>query len=413
MPGLAHAGERNQYELLFEHAPVAIWLEDFSAIYDYLVRVAQGRAIPDLLQDRSVVVECIRRVRIIHVNLRAREFYGAQTSEDLTSHFEDLFDDASIEVFRQELLAFHSGSQRFDADVMATTLGGEERLVRMNCALAPSPLNNPWSFLVVTFTDLDERRALEQDLRASERRAHDYARNLAMLNKDLESFAYAAAHDLREPLRTVSLYAQLLRHSQPETANERTAAAIQFILSNTERMQQLITDLLGFAQSAGDHRNGSNAACDANSVAHEVLLSLAAAIRDSGAEIQIGPVPLLAVEPGHMRQLLQNLIGNAIKYRQAGRPLLIRVSAEASRPGRVILTVSDNGQGIRPEYQERIFNIFHRLHGPEIAGSGIGLALCARIAGIYNGSINVESDGTSGSAFHVDLPAAGHSSDEV
>jgi signal transduction histidine kinase len=406
--------EHSPYALLFEHAPVAIWLEDFSEIYQYLTEVAAGAPLASVLEDRAIVIECIRRVRILHVNRTAREFYGAVTSEELTLQFEQLFDEASVELFRQELCAFAEGREVFQTEVFAKTLRGDERLVQMNCSLVPDQAS-PWSFLIVTFTDVEERRVLEQHLRASERRAQDYARSLALLNKDLENFAYAAAHDLREPIRTVALYAQYLEQLQRDHPSPRAETAVQFILASTQRMQQLITDLLTFAQTAGAPPSESPV-CDPGQIAGEVVLSLNAAIQEAGATIHVQPLPRLAVQSGHFRQALQNLLSNAIKYRHPDRPLRIEVSADLRPGNRARITVADNGSGIKPEYQERIFAIFHRLHGQEVQGSGIGLALCARIAAMYHGRTWVESDGISGSAFYIELPVVPtprHSIDEA
>ncbi len=393
------------YELLFENAPVAIWLEDFSRVFHWLAgQVGDGRTeIASLLSRPAAIHECIRRIRILHVNRRAREFYGASTSNELKINFEALFNEESLHVFREELLAFWNGKSSFEADIEAYTLRGESRRVMMNCAMLPRP-GERWSFVIVTFTDVTERHRLEQSLRESEVRAQEYASSLLRLNHDLERFAYAAAHDLREPLRTVSLYTQLLMQLQGPQLSDRAATAARFILDGTRRMEQLISDMLGYALTLDATVHQASPQTDTSAVIREAVANLDAAIREADAALTTEALPHVAVERGHMQQLLQNLIGNAVKYRSLTRRLAIHISAR-HRDDRVILCVSDNGAGIRPEYQTRIFEVFRRLHGPEIQGSGIGLALCRRIVEQYHGSIWVESDGISGSTFCVDLPA--------
>lgn len=413
MADTSDSSPHSRFELLFENAPVAIWLEDFSAVHQFLSGAVNSGSVSlaSLFDARpELVLEAIRRVHVIHVNRKAREFYQADTVQELTRHFPQLFDERTVQTFRDELVAFWEYGPSFEADVLTTTLHGETRLVRMNCAILPDQAS-PWSFVIVTFTDLTERQHFEQSLRDSERRAQSAAEDLkrtnqilARLNGDLERFAYAAAHDLREPLRTISLYAQLLVQFHGSTLTGHGDAAIRFILDGTKRMEQLIGDLLSFARVIEPTHLRPPASAQTSTVLGETLQILDAAIRESNALLHLEPLPTVAVEPGHLRQLFQNLIGNSVKYRSRTRRLELRISARTDA-GRVILCFADNGEGIKPEYHERIFGIFQRLHGHDVQGSGIGLALCRRIAGLYNGRIWVESDGSNGSKFFIELPS--------
>ncbi|MDZ4801570.1 MAG: ATP-binding protein [Bryobacteraceae bacterium] len=405
-------GAHTRFELLFENAPVAIWLEDFSTVHEYLLNLTHDRrlSLATVFEARpDTVAECVRRVRIIHVNRQARAFYQAETVRQIADQFTQLFDAQTLQTFRQELLAFWDNHSSFEADILTPTLPGVQRLVKMSCAILPDQ-SAPWSFVIVTFTDLTERHEFEESLRQSERRATSAAEELrrtntilARLNTDLERFAYSAAHDLREPLRTISLYTQLLMQFDGPKLTSHGETAVRFILEGTRRMERLIKDLLGFAHATEPKPGDTKAVSDFTAVLSETLQTLDAAIRESNTSLHLERLPPLAVDPGHLRQLLQNLISNAIKYRGTSRRLEITITGQVET-NRVTLCVADNGTGIKPEYQHRIFEIFQRLHGQEIQGSGIGLALCRRIAGIYGGRIWVESDGASGSAFYVELP---------
>jgi light-regulated signal transduction histidine kinase (bacteriophytochrome) len=250
---------------------------------------------------------------------------------------------------------------------------------------------------VVAFTDLTDRRRLEQSLR----RANDL---LHRVSSDLEHFAYAAAHDLREPLRTITLYAQLLQTSTERQAAITSEKAVSYILQNSTRMQGLIDDLLAFARAIEPDECAPCPLVDTHAVVSDVLSGIAGAIGTSNATVDVSPdLPPVPVHAGHLRQVFQNLFTNAIKYRMPGRNPVVKVSA-VSRENEAVFCVADNGMGISADYHQRIFGIFDRLHGANVEGSGIGLAVCKKIVEKYQGRIWVESRVDQGSAFYFTVP---------
>jgi signal transduction histidine kinase len=394
----------SRYRTLFEQAPVAIWDEDFSSVREFLQSlVAEGTVSlrEHLEADPSLVAEAIRRVRVRHVNRAAREFYGAKSEDELINALPSLFDPAAARVFIEEIVALASGASTFSAELVTATLTGERRLVQMNVSMLPDDhegeLLPEWSQVVVAFTDLTERRRLEQSLR----RANDL---LHRVNNDLEHFAYAAAHDLREPLRTIALYAQLLQASigrQPALTSEK---AVSYILQNTARMQGLIDDLLAFARAIEPDEWAPCPLVDTRAVVSDVLSGIAGAIGTSNTQVVIAPdLPAVPIQPGHLRQVFQNLFTNAIKYRSPGRTPVVEVRA-LHRDNETVFCVSDNGIGIASEYHQRIFAIFDRLHGANVEGNGIGLAVCKKIVEKYQGRIWVESEVDQGSSFYFSIP---------
>jgi signal transduction histidine kinase len=391
----------SRYRTLFESAPVGIWDEDFSAVKELLedlLPLGAEEVRRHLESSPGLVTEAIQRVRVRHVNRIAREFYGAETEEDLIRALPTLFDAGAAKVFIDEIVALAGGAATFSAELVVSTLSGERRLVQMNVSVLAAEAND-WSQVVVAFTDLTERRRLEQSL-------HRANEMLQRVNFDLEQFAYAAAHDLREPLRTIALYAQLLQKLQPEKLGPPAHRALTYILHNAARMETLVEDLLTFAQTIEPHDLTRCPLVDAHVIAAEVLAGIAVAIKQAGARVAVSPdLPAVAVQAGHLRQLFQNLVLNAIKYRSPDRIAEVCVTGkELDREA--LFCVSDNGIGISPEYHDRIFGIFKRLHSTQIQGNGIGLALCKKIVEQYGGRIWVESQVNAGSKFYFTVPAA-------
>jgi signal transduction histidine kinase len=250
------------------------------------------------------------------------------------------------------------------------------------------------------------RRALrekqERGLRQrAEKHLAEKAEELARSNADLEQFAYVASHDLQEPLRMVTAYTQLLAERYRGQLDENADKFIGYASEGALRMQVLIQDLLAYSRVGRKESAYGNVDC--NLVMKEVLQSLASAIQESGAVITLGELPEVWADRTQMAQVFQNLIGNAIKFRQEDTPR-ISVQAEAA-DDHWLFTVSDNAIGIEPECAENVFVVFQRLHTrAEYPGNGIGLAICKKIIERYGGKIWVESQVGVGSSFKFTLP---------
>lgn len=227
------------------------------------------------------------------------------------------------------------------------------------------------------------------------------AEELSRFNAALEQFAFAAAHDLQEPIRNVSLYTQLLAKRYHGQMGREADHFIRTITEGAERLAHLVQDLLEYTRAVVSPSEPL-AEVDCNEAMADVLFNLRTAMESTQARVTYSPLPALAVYRIHITVLLQNLISNGIKYRGARVPC-IHVSAEREN-GWWHFRVRDNGIGIGPQYREKIFGVFTRLHGREIPGTGIGLAICQRIVHHYNGRIWVESEPGEGSVFHFTLP---------
>jgi len=235
--------------------------------------------------------------------------------------------------------------------------------------------------------DIHDRKEMEQHLRRA--------------NSDLQQFAYSASHDLQEPIRTIAIYSQLVGKRYGSRLDETGLSFLEYLTTAAQRMEKLVRDLLLYTRT--DLIDGSAVQTDANQVLTDVLAGLAGRMNEANAVVTSDSLPIVGMHAVHLQQLLQNLIGNGIKY-CTGRQAQIHVSAR-ERNGCWVFSVKDNGIGIDHAYKERIFGIFKRLHtSDKYSGTGIGLAICHRIVERYGGRIWVESEPGRGSTFFFTSP---------
>jgi signal transduction histidine kinase len=239
-----------------------------------------------------------------------------------------------------------------------------------------------------------------------------YANELGRSNRELQDFAFVASHDLQEPLRKIRAFGNRLQQKYADALGDQGGDYVNRMQAAAERMSRLINDLLAFSRVTTKGRPFQPT--ELNAVADDVLDDLEVAIEESGAQITVGNLPAVEADPTQMRQLFQNLIGNALKFRHPDTPPRVTIVAstlpateESDDPAEEVceITVSDNGIGFDEQFLERIFTPFQRLHGREqYAGTGIGLAVCRRIVERHNGSITAESTPGEGATFMIQLP---------
>jgi PAS domain S-box-containing protein len=250
--------------------------------------------------------------------------------------------------------------------------------------------------IVCVAQDNRDRKQMEESLRTT-------AEDLRRSNADLSQFAYVASHDLQEPLRMVASYVQLLQKRYRGKLDADADEFIHYAVDGANRMQRLIQDLLSYARV--DTRTQPTQIVESAKVFDQAVTNLRVAIAEHQAEVTRDPLPLVRGDATQLAQLLQNLIGNALKFKGDRSPR-VHVSAKVDQQ-QWVFTVRDNGIGIEPKYFERIFAIFQRLHSREqYPGTGIGLAICKRIVERHGGRIWVESEPGAGTAFHFTLPIA-------
>jgi len=289
-----------------------------------------------------------------------------------------------------ELQAYPEGGEPFQAEFSFSPLQTDEGVV-VTCSIR----------------DISERKRTEERIRELntnlEERVLERTEALLRSNEELQQFAYVASHDLQEPLRTVSIFAQLLAKRYRGLLRDDADQFIKFIIDGSERMEKLIHDLLDFSRV--DARGAdyfTRMSCE--NAFDDAVRNLHSLIEESGAVVTHDPLPWINGDPVQITRLFQNLLVNSIKYR-GEEPPRIHIAAE-NRGGEWLFSVHDNGIGIEPQYAEKVFGIFRALVPRDrSSGTGMGLAICRKIVSRHEGRIWVESQLGKGASFYFTLPA--------
>lgn len=277
--------------------------------------------------------------------------------------------------------------------------------------LSLSPMvneNGKTIYWIGSLVDIHAQKVMEETLRdnkelqETKQLLEEKVKELNRSNQELEQFAYAASHDLQEPLRKIVYYGDYLNARYAEQIDERGKLYFSNMMGASQRMTQLIHDLLNFSRIYRE--NLHLVKTDMNLLAAEAMNDLDLAIKTKRAQIEVSPLPVLPVYPMQMRQLFHNLLSNAIKFSDERRVPLVKVYAEKGDKA-IQLIFEDNGVGFEEKYLDKMFSLFQRLHSREkYAGTGIGLAMCKKIADLHNGSITACSKPGNGAKFILTLP---------
>lgn len=250
------------------------------------------------------------------------------------------------------------------------------------------------NYILVLQRDISDRKKIEETLRKTNR-------ELIASNEELEKFAYLASHDLREPLRMVTSFTQLLAQRYSGRLDGDADQIIGFAVDGASRMEELINDLLEYSRVGKAEKPWELLDCEA--IVDQALINLQVSLREANVNLTRRPLPTVTGDAGQLIQLWQNLLDNAIMYRSQDSPT-IEIGAEV-QDGKWLFWVQDNGIGIAPQHQKRIFQIFQRLHTKEeYPGTGIGLAICHKIVERHQGQMWVESAPGAGATFYFTLP---------
>jgi PAS domain S-box-containing protein len=351
------------------------------------------RGLLEAAPDAMVVVN--QAGQIVLLNVQAEKQFGYRRDELVGQKVKNIIPEG----FAERLVA---DALRSTEDALAQQIGtGIELTGRRKdgsefpIELMLSPLESAEGILVTAaIRDITTRKTAEAHLL-------NKVEELNRSNEELGQFAYIASHDLQEPLRMVASYTQLLSRRYKGKLDSDADEFISFAVDGASRMQRLIQDLLAYSRVGTKGSDLLDTSCE--EALQQALVNLRGSIEESGALVTHDPLPAVLADEMQLVQLFQNLVGNAIKYQSPGIPR-IHISAAMNGEKKWIFSVKDNGLGIDPQYFERIFGMFQRLHKrEEFAGTGIGLAICKKIVERHGGSISVESQPGQGSTFHFAL----------
>jgi PAS domain S-box-containing protein len=384
--GLALLGTGAGLAFISRHREARLYRDRASTAEALHALATRHEAILDSVPD--IIMEVDNNKIYTWMNQPGRAFFG----DDAIGH-------PASEFFSGEQKTYDAVQPLFDGDEGLIYVeswqrrrDGEKRLLAWWCRQLTDPAGNVTGALSTARDITDLRRAQE----ARELAAADLERS----NKELEQFAYVASHDLQEPLRMVSSYVQLLAQRYEAQLDDKARKYIGYAVDGAVRMQQLIEDLLLYSRAGT--RGGPLEPTDSLAALDGAVQNLAKAIEEKGASITHGDLPVVRADAPQLTQVFQNLLSNAVKFRGEAPPR-IHVSAEDN--GSVwTFSVRDNGIGIEPQYADRVFVIFQRLHTrQEYAGTGIGLAVCQRIIERHGGRIWFESEPGVGSTFYFTI----------
>ena len=305
------------------------------------------------------------------------------------------WDIAPLREMLRDKLPLESQLDDFDVDHAFPGIG--RKVMLLNARLVSQGPNEP-RIILLAIEDITQRRFTEW-------RLAEQHRELVRSNEALDEFASVASHDLQEPLRKILSFGDLLNRSAGTALEGAPREHLARMLSAADRMRTLISDLLRYSQVSA--RVQPLVRTDLARIAGEVVADLETTIAESGGRVEIGTLPVIDADALQMRQLLQNLLGNALKYRRTDVPPVVRLSGASPGGRNCTITVADNGIGFNEQHAAKIFGMFVRLHGrAEYDGSGIGLAICRKIVERHDGTITATGIPGQGATFKVTLPVA-------
>jgi PAS domain S-box-containing protein len=344
---------------------------------------------PLLVLDPSFRVTHANRAFLRTFRVTADETIG----EDLFSLGDGQWDIAPLRDLLRDKLSIEPRLYDVDVDHAFPRIG--RKIMLLNARLVAHGPNDPRMILLAIEDVTGRRRA--------ERKLEEQRRELQRSNAALEEFASVASHDLQEPLRKILAFGERLNTSAGASLDAPSRHSLERMLHAAARMRGLINALLAYSQVTTRVRHF--APTDLAVVAREVVADLETTIVEAKGRVEFGPLPVVDADAVQMRQLLQNLIGNALKYRHPERPVVVRLGSSNGDGALATITITDNGIGFESEYAEKIFRLYERLHSrAEYDGSGIGLSICRKIVERHGGTISATGIAGEGATFAVTLP---------
>ena len=388
--------------LLFAAASIAVLTWSYQTLKrESLLRYhlkENYRRLLDSSPDATFVLDEIGTMLL--VSHRCTSFFGYSTSELVGRNFETLLPERFRGKHRQAQAAFiERWRNHAEAESAIEIIGLRKDRSEFPGEVTLSPILGPDGFTVVcAVRDITERKLQQAKLKMK-------SDELERSNQELEQFAYVASHDLQEPLRMITSYLKLLDKRSHDELDITAREFLAYALDGARRLREMIVSLLAYSRAGNERFPLTPVDCKA--IFHRVMINLDDVVKETGAQVRVGSLPTLITSGPCLERVFQNLLGNALKYRST-HPPKVEVMAER-RETSWVFSVRDNGLGIPQDSMPRIFQLFQRFHGSDVAGTGIGLATSKRMVERLGGRMWVSSTPEAGSTFYFSLPDDGPS----
>jgi signal transduction histidine kinase len=398
-----------RYRLLFEGSPVSIWEEDFSQVKAHFddLRASGVTDFREYFEGHpDEVAVCAELVRVLDVNQATLNLLKAPDKHALLAGLPMVPADTTSDVLRDEMIALAEGEREFESgEELHRTLTGELRSMSVRVSVAPGS-ESTLDRVLVSIVDITDLKRAEHEVlqlnRELEQRVLDRTAELEAANKELEAFADSVSHDLRAPVRHSAGFLELLVEKADAALDEESREYVARISSSTERMRQLIDDLLAFSRLG--RREMTKEPVDLNLLVQDVVRELMPEAQDRCVRWSIEALPAVSADRAMLRQVLSNLLSNALKFTRGRPEARIDVGFRVYR-GDTVVFVRDNGAGFDMARAHDLFGVFRRLHpSAEFEGTGIGLANVQRIINRHGGRTWAEGEVDHGAVFHFSLP---------
>ncbi len=402
---LVHELQVYQAELEIQNEELKKSQDELSSLYTHY---------HELYEDAPVGYFSLSRDGIIrNVNAEGAKLLGLKKDKVITRGFNRFIPINCQNIYYYYLAnAIDSGKmQNFELELLRDNL---IFYVQMRIVPLYGKINEKYRIVIVDITELKEtqmelkeaRDFLDFKVQERTRELNVSVDELKRSNEELQQFAYVASHDLQEPLRTISSFTQLLERRYKDKLDSDADEFIDYVVDAAQRMQQMIIDLLEYSRVIS--KGGEFKEIDANESLDAALFNLKGLIEECNVEVTHDELPEIIADQGQITKVFQNLISNSIKFSKPDKPPKIHISAKEDQDkNEYVFSVQDNGIGMDPQYAERIFTIFQRLHTmDEYQGTGIGLSIVKRIVERHGGHIWVESELGKGSTFYFSIPYA-------
>jgi PAS domain S-box-containing protein len=351
-------------------------------------------ALLDLAHDAILVRDLSASGKILYWNKGAEEMYGWSKKETLGEGISEILKTGFPESL-EEIKAHLFRAEQWEGELVHNTKAGERIIVESRWALQRDDAGSPCAILEIN-RDITDRKRAEEDLKA-------YASDLEGSNRELEDFAFITSHDLQEPLRKIQVFSERISTRYKDVLDDQGRDWLERIQRSAHRMRALIDDLLRYSRLTTSKE--SLGPVSLKEPIEEAVMDLRVLIEETGGRVEIGDLPTIEADAVQIRQLFQNLIGNALKFHGKDSPE-IKIHCSEQDAGACRIFVEDKGIGFDEKYLERIFTPFQRLHGPKspYEGAGIGLAICRKIVERHGGAITARSSPGRGATFIITLP---------